>query len=199
MFEIFLSYQGVEASRMVNENLPVKILFRMARSYLETEFYFRLEDDDEMNLVYESHLLARSGTLNDIPIYDRAVILLIYPIHPRYPERSSSQGSSSPPSHPNPFQGSSSSPSHPNPVEGNQNSRLGDVVVELDEFRDQDPSRSLDTRSYDKIRQNFKCPKFSGQARDWKIWDKVSDTIYSTGILPHVMHDSITQVMIGYY
>jgi hypothetical protein len=34
------------------------------------------------------------------------------------------------------------------------------------------PTRSLDPRSYDKIRGNFKCPRFSGQAREWKQWDK---------------------------
>jgi hypothetical protein len=28
------------------------------------------------------------------------------------------------------------------------------------------------SRSFDKIRQGFKCPKFSGQCKDWKPWNK---------------------------
>ena len=28
------------------------------------------------------------------------------------------------------------------------------------------------TKSYDKIRQTFKCTKFNGNARDWKTWNK---------------------------
>jgi hypothetical protein len=26
-------------------------------------------------------------------------------------------------------------------------------------------------KSFDKIKQNFKCPKFSGQSKDWKTWN----------------------------
>ncbi len=33
------------------------------------------------------------------------------------------------------------------------------------------PRHSSD-RSYDKIRQSFKCPRFTGQAHDWKQWNK---------------------------
>ncbi len=28
------------------------------------------------------------------------------------------------------------------------------------------------SRSQDKIKQTFKCPRFSGNAKDWKAWNK---------------------------
>jgi hypothetical protein len=31
---------------------------------------------------------------------------------------------------------------------------------------------SVGSRSYDKIRQSFKCPRFSGQCKEWKQWNK---------------------------
>jgi hypothetical protein len=42
----------------------------------------------------------------------------------------------------------------------------------IPEFQARSPANSLDPRSYDKRRQSFKCPRFSGQAREWKAWDK---------------------------
>jgi hypothetical protein len=45
--------------------------------------------------------------------------------------------------------------------------------VSEDLFHEFQSSRSpMDPRSYDRIRQSFKCPKFSGQAKEWKQWEK---------------------------
>ena len=35
-----------------------------------------------------------------------------------------------------------------------------------------DVTQPISSGSYDKIRQAFKCPRFSGQAREWKQWNK---------------------------
>jgi hypothetical protein len=48
------------------------------------------------------------------------------------------------------------------------------------------PRHSSD-RSYDKIRQSFKCPRFTGQARDWKQWNKGFTRYLSIWDLDHVL------------
>jgi hypothetical protein len=45
-----------------------------------------------------------------------------------------------------------------------------------------------DSRSYDKIKQTFKCPKFSGQTKDWKQWNKGFQRYLSIWDLGHVLH-----------
>jgi hypothetical protein len=81
-FEIFLSYQGVISPRVVNENLPNTILYRMARSYLQDEFGFRLSGDLDLNLEFEGRLLSRLGILGDVPIVSGSVVHVMYPIKP---------------------------------------------------------------------------------------------------------------------
>ena len=44
--------------------------------------------------------------------------------------------------------------------------------------------------SQDKIKQNFKCPKFSGNAKDWKIWNKGFIRYLSIWDLDHVLDPS---------
>ena len=46
----------------------------------------------------------------------------------------------------------------------------------------------LDNKSFDKIRQTFKCPKFSGQGKDWKMWDKGFNRYLSIWELDHVIN-----------
>jgi hypothetical protein len=46
----------------------------------------------------------------------------------------------------------------------------------------------MDNRSYDKIKQTFKCPKFSGQPKDWKPWNKGLQRYLSIWELDHVLH-----------
>jgi ribonuclease HI len=41
------------------------------------------------------------------------------------------------------------------------------------EQRNHDPEGGFEaSKSQDKIKQTFKCPKFSGNAKDWKLWNK---------------------------
>ncbi len=45
----------------------------------------------------------------------------------------------------------------------------------------------LESKSYDKIRQTFKCPKFTGKVKDWKLWDKGLQRYLSIWELIHVL------------
>ncbi len=42
------------------------------------------------------------------------------------------------------------------------------------------------SKSFDKLRQNFKCPKFTGQAKDWKLWNQGLMRFLSIWELDHV-------------
>jgi hypothetical protein len=55
------------------------------------------------------------------------------------------------------------------------------------------PSRS---GSYDKIKQSFKCPRFSGQHKDWKQWNMGFVRYLSIWDLEHVLHPDF--IMEGY-
>ncbi len=81
-FEIFLFYQGVVSSKVVNENLPTRILYSMARSYLQDDFCFRINSDVDLNLELRGRLLSRMGILEDVPIGPGSVITVWYPIKP---------------------------------------------------------------------------------------------------------------------
>jgi hypothetical protein len=45
----------------------------------------------------------------------------------------------------------------------------------------------MDNRAYDKLKQTFKCPKFSGQPKDWKQWNKGLQRYLSIWELDHVL------------
>ena len=53
-------------------------------------------------------------------------------------------------------------------------STLGEQYTMLYDQRSSrlDLDNNSGSRSYDKIRQSFKCPRFSGQTKEWKTWNK---------------------------
>ena len=160
-FEISFSYQAVVTPRVVNGNLPTRILYSMARGYLENDFGFRLGSDYDLELTFEDRLISRLGVLDDVPLSQDSIIVVRYPIKPPISRESP---------------GTPSTKSAHSRVDPRQSKQLSPARSPLekdgDELYDAVAFQSIDPRSYDKIRQNFKCPKFSGQARDWKIWDK---------------------------
>jgi hypothetical protein len=54
--------------------------------------------------------------------------------------------------------------------------------------RDEDEGSTMDKRSYEKLKQTFKCPKFSGQPKDWKLWHKGFQRYLSIWELDHVLN-----------
>ena len=222
-FEIFLTYQGVASPRIVNENLPTRILYSMARSYLQDEFGFRISSDLDLNLEFRGMHLSRMGILEDVPIVSGSMIMVLFPIKPPVSGES--------PNVPSAKFGPSYGAERSMPLDDKRFSTPGENGVELslpphfqlqpvpvgagshrgsvsmpdrptdrvqvdgDELYDGVVINSLDPRSYDKIRQNFKCPKFSGQARDWKIWDKGFWRYLSIWELEYVLDPSFFDVI----
>ena len=190
-FRICLLYQGVESQRIVNDAMPTRMLFVMARNYLETDFNFRLANDTELDLIYEGTQLSRLGNLANVPILENAVVLILYPrsyhrregVIPPSPTSSSSDRNRS--------------GAVPGALPSPDRNRSEAAIENLDEFgpRGTLPSPSLDSRSYDKIRQSFKCPRFSGQAREWKQWDKGFVRYLSIWDLDYVIDPSFYDVL----
>ncbi len=186
----------------MNENLPLKILYSVGRSYIENDFRFRVQGDYDFILELGGRLLTRSGVLGDVPIYARSVIHVIYPIKPpvsgEIPSipsvkddhsvlRGGSPSSIAPVirEQPNPMAQAQSTGGYHRQFEGVKPERDGEELYDRVEYN------SLDSKSYDKIRQNFKCPKFSEQARDWKIWDKGFWRYLSIWELEYVLDHSL--------
>jgi hypothetical protein len=78
VFGIFLSFQGMTVSRTVNENLSLKVLYALAKSYLETDFHFRLIGDHDLDLTFAGRLLHRSGVISNIPLPTESVVVVLY-------------------------------------------------------------------------------------------------------------------------
>ncbi len=178
-FEILLSYHGVETTRTVHGNMPIRVLFAMAKGYLQMEFQFKISDITDIDLVYDGQPLLPEGIIGAVPILVDTVVLIQYPRNHGSTIRQSSSR------HPGkPFlvrtlqrehmsndrirKGStaqhSSQPS-PSTVRAPNSPRPNDEFASS-------VGNSLDLRFYDKIRQSFKFPRFTGQAKDWKLWDK---------------------------
>lgn len=192
VFFIRMSFQEVVASRLVNDNMPLRSLFAMARSFVQTEFGFQIQNEEDIELVHGNAFLSREGVLGSIPILDGDLIVVDLPMfgmsiplrdEKRFNPSGGGQGSGG--------QYSNSSMSRSTPDRQASNSqRDGDhggtpgyqqssQISRNQESREDIPQEfltpspaSLDPRSYDKIRQSFRCPRFSGQAKEWKQWDK---------------------------
>ncbi len=68
----------VVSARMVNENLPNRILHGMAKGYLENEFGFRLNSEGDFELEFGGKLLLRLGVIGGIPMYPGSTIIIRY-------------------------------------------------------------------------------------------------------------------------
>ena len=80
-------------------------------------------------------------------------------------------------------------PTFQSPAQNIQGPATGHHSIVQDEFSSS-VSPSLDSRSYDKIRQSFKCPRFSGLPKDWKMWDKGFKRYLSIWELDYVLDPS---------
>ncbi len=88
-----------------------------------------------------------------------------------------------------------SSPSKPTQMMGRRNEMMGrrndhdDVrSSRSSSVNGDDKGESSNTsRSHDKIKQNFKCPRFSGLTKDWKLWDKGFQRYLSIWDLDYVL------------
>jgi hypothetical protein len=213
-FGITLTYQGIETWRVVSDTMPMRTLFLMAKTFLQTDFGFDLQDDDEIDLEYEEQTLPRHGVLVDVPILDQAVIYVSFHRNTATPRPKGSVVLNSKKDKSNQVLGQGQSQhgasrSAMNQMDeslgghrGNQSPRdevpsfsAHDEDEGIPEFQVSSPANSLDSRSYDKIRQSFKCPRFSGQAREWKAWDKGFLRYLSIWELDYVLDPAFFDVM----
>ena len=212
IFTVHLSFQGVTSPRIVNDNMPVKSLFGMALSYLQTEFKFVVNDINEIDLVYKDRILPQYGVLGGVPIMHNDVVVIMFPIQENgdygklsVVDKKRAQGTHSSPGPSgtgntdsgNQMPSSTSSFSRQTPVPlSPTKGQVRDPETEDDIFQEfQNSSPGLDPRSYDKIRQSFKCPRFSGQAKDWKQWDKGFLRYLSIWELDYVLDPSFFDVL----
>ena len=192
VFSIRLSFQNVVGSRFVNDNMPLRSLFAMARSFVQIEFGFQIQSEEDVELVHRDTLLSREGVLGSVPIRDGDLIVVDLPLFGMStPHRTGIGSNQSGGGQGSGGQNSDSSMNKSTPDSPqSQSSREGfhgctpDPQFNYQTARNQDPKEgipkefltpspnSLDPRSYDKIRQSFRCPRFSGQAKEWKQWDK---------------------------
>ena len=208
-FTVELLYQGVSTYRVVNDQMPMRTLLMMAKFYLVRDFGFSITSEDDLDLEYDGQILQIDGVLGDVPVLELAIIEIRYPrvmeagrlnsppsvrtwnqsqraILPETKSREFSTGRESLPQH----QGQTPSPQSRLVPQSRPMEEVEDV------FRSQEPSpTSLDPRSYDKIRQSFKCPRFSGQAREWKQWDKGFLRYLSIWELDYVLDPSFFDVL----
>jgi hypothetical protein len=70
---------------------------------------------------------------------------------------------------------------------GGEVSPMDGINVAYADMRERREDSGMDNRSYEKIKQTFKCPKFSGQTKDWKQWDKGFQWYLSIWDLEHVL------------
>ena len=169
-FTIQLVYQGVEVYRIANHQMPLKVLYSMARSYLRTDFGFNVLNNSEIRLSHNDQLLPLFGVMGDVPVRDQDIIEVEYPLLEEMDR----------------FGPGGNGGNNPGTMDHGQHQAVIPIGTPLPqgaplppapepdvdhEFRGHS-SPSLDSKSYDKIRQSFRCPKFSGQAREWKPWNK---------------------------
>ncbi len=144
------------------------------------DFGFSVTSEDNLDVRYKEQILQIVGVLGDVPVLEFAEIEILYPRDMPAGRQSSPTcvrtGNRSQRASPHDARlqefptGSESLPrrntSTPSPQSRpTPQSRSVEDVEDL--FQSQGPSpNSLDPRSYDKIRQSFKCPRFSGQARE---------------------------------
>jgi hypothetical protein len=142
----------VEVSRTVDDNLPLRVLFAMAKSYLEHDFHFRLRGDHDFDLIFAERSLPRSGVLSDIPIIRDSVVLVLYPLRQSLVGESRSGKSRS---HSSPHL-DGRQPIVPQQEDSDLQHRdsIGLSAPTKDglDLYDKSPSNSLDPKSYDKIR-----------------------------------------------
>jgi hypothetical protein len=68
------------ASRIVNDNMSVRMLFEMAIAFLNLELGFSVDDARDIDLVYEDTLMRRDNVLGSIPVLRGAQVHVIVPM-----------------------------------------------------------------------------------------------------------------------
>jgi hypothetical protein len=151
--------------------MPVNRIFHFTRDWLDQGCNIDLNLESVILVLRPDCQLDNEGCVFSIPIVEDDVIdIQIELSHIQTPSGQRGMGMH--------HMDSGSRQSRPlNPVSPNKGGMLNDVGTGL-------ASQSY----YDRIRQNFKCPKFTGKPKDWKGWDKGLQRYLSIWELQHVLH-----------
>jgi hypothetical protein len=173
-FRIWFGYSGLEQSMMVWDSLPLKTLHTFAWNWIMQTF-----DGEYMEhaivLVRTAgvgscdEVLSRAGFVFSIPLHDDDLLEISF----RMPEMVT------PPREPS-VERSDAHTSAGNDHHTHRLESAGDLGL---------------SKSFDKLRQNFKCPKFSGLAKDWKLWNQGFMRFLSIWELDHVTDPEFFDVL----
>jgi hypothetical protein len=172
-FIIWFAYHESETPHVVWSQMPVAVLVQAAVGFLKANG----EDitSDRVILMHKTQYMdATCECLSDHGIApdDLIEILVSY--------RQGTDVNSGPHAPVSPMRGRPRTQTPPRTRYSNRNGERGDQNSE----REQEKGIA---KSQDKIKQTFKCPRFSGNAKDWKLWNKGFQRYLSIWDLEYVL------------
>ena len=184
LFRIWLVFLEFSTGMTVWDAMPMSNIYDFACEWLQTEHAFA-GDVDDIGLCFHrwdgtDMMLPVRGVVFDIPLNKDDILEV----------RITEDGRVSLPR----------PPGRPSSV----SSEASDLLSEYHMGRNTEtgPSRLLEedgekvgSKSYDKIRQTFKCTKFNGNARDWKNWNKNFMRFLSIWDLDYVVDPEFLDVL----
>ena len=184
---IILDYEDNQVYRTISVASSNLDIHHLAIEYLMDVFDTQVTNFADFLLTCDDQEIPFRGFITEIPIEDGAVIDIAFrkkgnhTPDPKTPKRvpssfpdGSSRGYKRGESH---SLKSARTPRQP----GNNGGAIGN------EPYDSMPTAQSRSGPYDKIKQSFKCPRFSGQQKDWKQWNKGFVRYLSIWDLEHVL------------
>jgi hypothetical protein len=173
-FTIYFEYKDSTTDMGVWDTMPVRRVFLFAYDWIVREWDVEISYESMMLLLQPNVPLTDQGFLFEVPIVEGDTIEIQLDLRGNRRK---------PISHHRPQPRKSLSP----------DSRGGRAPrTERHEANDKS---GLDSKSYDRIRQNFKCPKFSGKVKDWKSWDQGLKRYLSIWELDHVLDPDFFSIL----
>ncbi len=180
-YRIWFEHSGLDTYLMVWDSMPVHALFVFGQRWMRVEFN-RVVSYEDITLEWLTHPMGSHDheghpyTLNDlglvgeVPLSENDVFSIVISEDEDMAEREATQR-------------------RDRSDAAFSQKRQAKHDLPLSQHRDQRQASKQDgtALSYEKIKQNFKCPKFSGQGKDWKLWDKGFMRFLSIWDLEHVL------------
>jgi hypothetical protein len=181
-FIIYLEYRDELTPWMVWENMPVSQLLQTAVNLVNVYYAMAPQAPPGIQVVFDDIMLfhkhqqmdIEAGRLSDYSVLPGAIVEVVATLpgggfgQNRTIKRPQLRGSTRQDSRPLGLR------------EGNQMDGASQMNRD-----DKDTSQS--NRAHEKIKQSFKCPRFSGQPKDWKLWNKGFQRFLSIWDLEYVL------------
>jgi hypothetical protein len=180
-YRIWFEHSGLDTYLMVWDSMPVHALFVFGQRWMRVEFNRAVAYEDIIlewlthpmgSHDHEGHpyTLNDLGLVGEVPLSEGDVFSIIISEDEEMVETGPTQRRDR----------FDAAPSQ---------ERQAKQQLLLSQHRDKSQASKQDgpALSYEKIKQNFKCPKFSGQGKDWKLWDKGFMRFLSIWELEHVL------------